>query len=327
MSDTKNNQEPEQPTTIKNDQPRWWENRFWQITIALILLLILTIPIPILLDNKGSTIVLTWVSILASIGGTWYFAYESFNRNQEKTQKEKALIAIRRPIEISRATQRIYDNIVCKKEIVSKLEPTELQQNKKYLLEIFEEFKIHVTELSGHLSYAIADWQDILGQDIRVAEETYEKIGDLLQIGKRELDDIRSSYESRLEEAERKGTNEVKKVKDELMQKLKEKEKEIDRKAKEAYEKGKKDSEILRMGTSGNPLIPSSGSAQVYIPGIDNKPIAGSLPPNLLNYLLSKNRCPQCDSNDTSEILGSFSPFFFNHKRKCNVCGFEFEPK
>src|ERR1051326_7085328 len=120
---------------IDNPSIHWWEMRYWQIVIAILLLLALTIPIPLLLNNVASTIVLTWTSILASVGGTWYFASETFSRNQFISQKEKALIAIRRPMEIARAVQRVLKNISHKKETISKFESSELSQNKKFLID------------------------------------------------------------------------------------------------------------------------------------------------------------------------------------------------
>ena len=229
---------------IDNPSIHWWEMRYWQIVIAILLLLALTIPIPLLLNNVASTIVLTWTSILASVGGTWYFASETFSRNQFISQKEKALIAIRRPMEIARAVQRVLKNISHKKETISKFESSELSQNKKFLIEVFEGIELHVSELFGHLNYAIADWNDILGEDLALADETYEKINDLFQVGERAIQELQASYEMRIKEADSRGEGELRKVREELNKEIALKEMEVAERVKKAYENGKLESAL-----------------------------------------------------------------------------------
>jgi hypothetical protein len=223
-------------------QKHWWQERYWQIMIAILFLLVLTIPAPILLNNIGSTIVLTWTSILASIGATWYFAYKTFRGNQERILKERAIVAIRRPIEIARAVQRVVRNVSEKKEELSKYDETEWSKQRRLVLEIIHGIEIHIRELFGHLNYAIADWQDILGEDFSVTDETYRQIEDVLLKGNREIDEIKKGYEQKLEKARTINAEELKKVESDLMSKIKEKEVELAKAVQEAYQKGKKES-------------------------------------------------------------------------------------
>jgi hypothetical protein len=181
---------------------------------------------------------------LASVGGTWYFASETFSRNQFISQKEKALIAIRRPMEIARAVQRVLKNISHKKETISKFESSELSQNKKFLIEVFEGIELHVSELFGHLNYAIADWNDILGEDLALADETYEKINDLFQVGERAIQELQASYEMRIKEADSRGEGELRKVREELNKEIALKEMEVAERVKKAYENGKLESAL-----------------------------------------------------------------------------------
>ncbi|MGD1044508.1 MAG: hypothetical protein ABR936_04150 [Bacteroidota bacterium] len=223
----------------------WWQERFWQILASIFTLLILTIPIPIFLNNLGSTIVLTWTSILVSIGATWYFASVTFRGNQEKVLKERAIVAIRRPLEIARAVQRVVRNITEKKEELSQLDDPEWSRQRKFVLEIIHGIEIHVRELFGHLNYAIADWQDILGEDLSVTDETYRQIEEVLLKGNREIDEIKKGYEERLEKAKTVNKEELKKVESDLLSKIKEKEVELAKAVQEAYQKGKRENNNL----------------------------------------------------------------------------------
>jgi hypothetical protein len=237
-----NENSAEQQKLIKM-QRHWWQERFWQIMIAILFLLVLTIPVPILLNDTGSTIVLTWTSILASIAATWYFAYQTFQGNQERILKERAMVAIRRPIEIARAVQRVVKNVTEKKEELSKFDEIEWSKQRRLVLEIIHGIEVHIRELFGHLNYAIADWQDILGEDFSVTDETYRQIENVLLKGSREIDEIKKGYEQKLEKARTINAEELKKVESDLMSKIKEKEVELAKAVQEAYQKGKKESD------------------------------------------------------------------------------------
>lgn len=289
------------------------------ILILIGILFLITYP-PLTITDKGINLWYNWVSIGLTIFVSWIFSKKTFESNLIEAQKERALIAIRRPFEISRSITRIIQNINRKRKEIRNLEVSDNTSVKLIITEYLNGIELQAIELKGHNNQVIADWQGFLGKDIEDVNEITERIVLIIEKRDIEIEEMNNLHEEALKQARAKGDEEVKRVTSEFEKKLKEKEIDFKRKLNDEYEKGKKESALFRSMTSGSNI----GT------------VVSPLQPSLLNFgsLMNSNqslfslnnlaaaatmtKCPNCGSYDTTIKLGISGRF-------CNVCRTSFK--
>ena len=300
--------------------------RNWPLILAsLIIVAMITFP-PLLINERGINLWLNWMSVGISVGATWYFSRRAFETNLTRVQRDIALVAVRRPFEISKSLTRVIQNIRSKKEAIKGMKLRGGSSLKDLIMEYLSGIELQISESQGHVNHAIADWQGLLGRDIAIVNEIFEKISSITNSHQSEIETLKQSYESALEDAKEKGDAQLSRVKSEYEQKLKEKDREYAKKISEIVERGRKESALF--GTiSGVDIAPAlaprtptsfnQGGAYYFGP---LAPLSSGIGPGLLPFYVQSPvsepvHCAHCGSETYRDWTGI---------AHCYSCGADF---
>jgi hypothetical protein len=286
-------------------QIKIWQSPFWQITFIVIILLFIILILPYILNDRGANIVFTFTSILASVGATYYFSYKSFNSTLLQKQKERAFIAVRRPMEISKGIRLLSKFLEERcKELYGDEKRFPDESGRVVIRHSFQSL-IEITRLiHSQALNAIDDWYDVIGDELRVNALFEKEFEDLKADQAEHLATIQKEYENK-EISMKDAAAEEKRT---LQEKFISDKQEIERQ----YEK-----KLANLINSYKSTLPS------------NVP-SGSLPPPFLapsysgsgydqnhssfdNSISSRPKCPYCGSIN-------FSYNGYSGKKKCSNC-------
>lgn len=181
--------------TRVREMDHWWQDSFWRILVVGIVLIILTIPVPLYLKDSTATIVLTWVSILASVAGTWFFAFRSFNTTLIQKQKERARVAVRRPMEIAKGVRSILRFVENKSaDLVGDTKRLPDESGRVVVKNVLENTSELLRLLHGHVLSAIDDWADLIGDEIQAAALFAKEFEDLVEEHRKEKAKLADDY-------------------------------------------------------------------------------------------------------------------------------------
>jgi hypothetical protein len=151
----------------------------------------------------AATIVLTWTSVLASIGGTWYFAQKTFNTTFVQKQKEIARVAVRRPMEIARGMRSLQKYIEdSARELLDLKGHFPEESGRLVLKHNFRGIAEAIKLVHGHLLSSIDDWFDLIGDEIRAVAIFEKQFEDIKELHEKEMAELRAEQAQKEKELE-----------------------------------------------------------------------------------------------------------------------------